>query len=525
MKIEFQTGQPLDRALGPGSLFSQWLAGARAELQQTLEGKIEQGPAPFFDAASRQESFTAWMENHLADLPGSRDRSLFRGQLEQLQAGTAGVVVTGQQPGDLGGPFYTLLKVATTVALARTRTRQGRPTVPVFWSGDDDDDLAEAQSARAFDPIGARLFTGAEGLAARYRQSRPRPCVGEISCAAWSTGASRWLNGQDLRPYLSCLGLDLAGLWDQACGQDWNWARLQRRFLLRTFSGTGLVVVSGNDPILHGAAAPLYREILDRREELASLVVARGQELVAAGHPLPISTRSAYRHLYLTEGHGRVPLAAGTSPERLEDLRPGVVLRSPVQDWLLRPSAVVVGPGELAYLRQLDPVYKALGLPRCPLAPRTFGWVIPRGLDPALLTGGAGSRVNQDLAERLARQAGGAVEENLAGLLQRELGVDPQRAGRLAEGRARRWQRSVRAMVRAEIERQERAGAPRDPAWVFSGPGRQERSLASLFLAVFWGDDLIGAFLEASGDHLAGGLQGRWRDYLVQVNDLKGDPA
>ena len=116
MKIEFQTGQPLDRALGPGSLFSQWLAGARAELKQALEGKIQQGPAPFFDAASRQESFTAWMENHLADLPGSRDRSLFRSQLEQLQAGTAGVVVTGQQPGLLGGPLYTLSKA---VAAAR----------------------------------------------------------------------------------------------------------------------------------------------------------------------------------------------------------------------------------------------------------------------------------------------------------------------------------------------------------------------------------------------------------------------
>src|SRR5262245_44128475 len=52
-----------------------------------------------------------------------------------LAAPGAGVVVTGQQPGAVGGPLLVLYKVATAVALARRlAARRRAPVVPLFWN-------------------------------------------------------------------------------------------------------------------------------------------------------------------------------------------------------------------------------------------------------------------------------------------------------------------------------------------------------------------------------------------------------
>ena len=53
-------------------------------------------------------------------------------------------------------------------------------------------------------------------------------------------------------------GATLALLWKRAVDEDWSWSRLQGETVFSLFPGAGLVVVSGDDPVVHGAAAPLY---------------------------------------------------------------------------------------------------------------------------------------------------------------------------------------------------------------------------------------------------------------------------
>ena len=54
-------------------------------------------------------------------------------------------VVTGQQPGLLGGPLLTAHKAAGALALARAlEAEHGVPVVPVFWLASEDHDLEEA---------------------------------------------------------------------------------------------------------------------------------------------------------------------------------------------------------------------------------------------------------------------------------------------------------------------------------------------------------------------------------------------
>ena len=174
---------------------------------------------------------------------------------------------------------------------------------------------------------------------------------------------------------------DLARLWQEAVADGMPWSRLQRRAILRLFADHGLLVVHGNDSALHAAAASFYEQLWEQRDQLRDAARRGGRQLTAAGFAAAVTEPSIQRFLHLgREGH-RQPLAAehaGVLPAAAT-LRPGVVARSLVQDWLFRPAGVVVGPGEVAYLKQLAPAYEAFGLPRAPLLPRLFAQLGPAG--------------------------------------------------------------------------------------------------------------------------------------------------
>ena len=68
--------------------------------------------------------------------------------LERLRDPATLVVTTGQQPGLLTGPMYTVHKALSAVAMARLcEARWGRPVVPVFWAAGGDHDFAEGNHA------------------------------------------------------------------------------------------------------------------------------------------------------------------------------------------------------------------------------------------------------------------------------------------------------------------------------------------------------------------------------------------
>src|SRR5690606_6062480 len=80
-------------------------------------------------------------------------------------------VLTGQQPGLLGGPAMALCKALTAVARARAASaRLNRPVIPVFWAAGDDSDLAESNAAEFLEP-------GAAGGPARLDFPEPDAAV------------------------------------------------------------------------------------------------------------------------------------------------------------------------------------------------------------------------------------------------------------------------------------------------------------------------------------------------------------
>jgi hypothetical protein len=488
-------------------LVRDWLAGkgdpgdAKAEWAACLTAPPPDAPAPAWADASWRES---WWSDFAADLPDEAATGACRRNMEALATGTADAVVTGQQPGFLGGPLYTLYKTAACVAAAAARTAAGRPTIPLFWSGDDDDDLREAFAPALFDPRRRSLLRPAPPEVPVGRS------VGDLPAALAGAGEAAWLAEQASR---TTLAGRLAEDWRAAVSGDGLWRQLQRRGLMRLFGADGLLVVSGDDTRLHAVAEPLYARMLADVDGLSAAAARQGERFVAAGYHAQIGAQSLAAPFNVADGGRRRRLGAGDAPpDDLSRLRPGVLLRAPVQDWLFRPVGVVVGPAEVAYLKQIEPLYAALDLARPPLVPRLFCTLADAadvktgdGPDPAAASDDALARMDE------------AAARTLHTALAEVFGLSDVEARERAAPNLERWS----ARNRALFARLARAAGGRNgrPLWLDPGARRQERVLAMHWATALWGAPLVEAVLAAASAHLEAGAAGAWSEWRIIVTD------
>ena len=490
-------------------LMRDWLAGdgplgsAAESWRACLAAPAPDGPAPAWSDDAWRE---AWWTDFAADLPDAVATERCRANVAALTAGEADVIVTGQQPGFLGGPLYTLYKAATCIAAAEARSEAGRPTVPLFWSGDDDDDLREAFAPRLYDPRRGSLLRAVPPAAP------PGTSVGALPAASAGAGEAAWLAEQAAH---NGLAGDLARIWTEARAAGTTWARTQRRALLRLFGGRGLLVVSGDDPRLHAVACPLYARMLADTGALAHAATERGERLAADGYHAQIGDASLANPFSIsTDGRRQRLGAADAPPDDPSALRPGVLLRSPVQDWLFRPAGVVAGPAEVAYLKQTEPVYAALDLPRPPLLPRLFCDL----RDAALGAAGQDIVLGEAMDEALA-----TVETTAADALHAALRdlfrLAPDEARALAAPNLERWSAANRGLF--ERLARPRATQSKRPAWHAPGKGRQERALTTHWAAALWGDSLVSAAQAAARAHQDAGAAGDWTEWRILVDSGK----
>lgn len=275
-----------------------------------------------------------------------------RQALDALADGAA-CVVTGQQPGLLVGPLFSLYKVIGAVCLAREMTRRaGRRVVPVYWCGSDDSDFDEVRVAWGWDRTDGPFRVELDRALWREGQR-----VGDVADAAIGraerTALERTQMPEELRGGLDAL-VHLDGLSDRT-----------RAWLLRMFAGDGLVVVDARSPRLRALGAPLFENYAGRYDEITAALDVRANALDANGWGASIDDVARRSGLFLVDGDARRKL----EPEQLRagafdatKAAPSVLLRAVWQDALLGPEVAVLGPGELRYHGLLGPVYEALGV-------------------------------------------------------------------------------------------------------------------------------------------------------------------
>src|SRR5437867_9387433 len=131
------------------------------------------------------------------------------------------------------------------------------------------------------------------------------------------------------------------------------------KLLTRLFAKQGLIFIEPLDPRLHAVAAPLFRKVVEQRDEVIAGLLKREKELEASGYEAQVKVTAKSTLLFRINGAGREAIAESngtfkTSTETWskDDLlrvvesephtfSPNALLRPVVQDYLFPTAALL----------------------------------------------------------------------------------------------------------------------------------------------------------------------------------------
>jgi bacillithiol synthase len=267
------------------------------------------------------------------------------------------VIVTGQQPGLLGGPLFCLHKAATAIRLCRDIQEQGGPRcVPLFWNHSDDHDLEEGN--RAFLVNQQQEVQRFRLDISRHNESLRKIHVGRE--------VERLL--EEIEPLLPATEFH-EHLMEVLTPKhpDETLGDLQARLMFEVFGKHGLLVIEPRD-LPESAFEPLERW-WGKSDEIREMVKQTCDDLTDLGVDITLDPSATM--MFAMSGDRRDPLADGEAVSDRRNMSPGVLLRPLWQDACLPTIGFVVGPGELSYLAAIAPLYRYLGVPQPVLVPRS----------------------------------------------------------------------------------------------------------------------------------------------------------
>lgn len=314
-----------------------------------------------------------------------------RENLERLASPDALVVVTGQQAGLLTGPLFTIYKALGTLARARAASKLlGVPVIPVFWVASEDHDFSEISKVSVQGHRGERLDFVLPGRSDGRSAGRiPVPAAAGRLVTSLLESQQPLGSGGDA--VADALGAQLARRPMPASLAEWF-----TRQMHALLGEQGLLFYDPMWPALRHLAVPVFSAAADRAPEVNRVVNQAAQDLRAAGYAPGLDFEEGQVHLFVYRDGRRVAMHlrdgmlctrdgeelfdAAALPEQVrrdpENFSPDVALRPVVQDWTLPVLAQLGGPGEIAYLAQLEGVFRLWEVSRPIIVPRPGATII-----------------------------------------------------------------------------------------------------------------------------------------------------
>ena len=290
---------------------------------------------------------------------------------EKLADPQTAVIVTGQQPGVLGGPFLSLSKMAAAVRYAEALEERGRPAVAVFWIATEDHDWDEAGTVHLGTDSG-RLSLGDD--------TDPLKPLGDRVLGDGLKGLLESLGEQARGDQAQARFDELGSLVDPRSSFGPAFAKIMASWL----GERSPLFLDSQLPALKKTQAPHLRILIEKREALEAAYEAAEKDVTDRGFSLQVTPQPGTSPLFLIhEGQRRriewrdgdhfglrgVDNFEGTVDELLGLLdqdparfSPGVLARPAIQDVVLGSSLQLMGPSELSYMTQARGAYKILGI-------------------------------------------------------------------------------------------------------------------------------------------------------------------
>ena len=297
-------------------------------------------------------------------------------------------VVTGQQPGLLLGPLFTLFKILTAVSMAKRiqNANQGIRVVPVFWNASADSDLEEVDTACLLNldgqPSSFRLdmkhFEEGTTIA-----SLPIETVEIDAICDWV---------QQTSPKTEFVS-DILCMLQQTHRESKRYSEWFNRILHRLLPESGMVIFEGALVSTKASTRSIWTPYFQEQGRLLGLLERSENRLAKIGLGTRLRkwqedtgwfiVRNGIRHAVQMRGESLYAQDERISSEWIAEsdeieLKPGAALRPIVQDFLLPNLVTVVGPHELEYHAQLGPIYEDHGVSRPRIVHRFTGAIVEK---------------------------------------------------------------------------------------------------------------------------------------------------
>jgi bacillithiol biosynthesis cysteine-adding enzyme BshC len=451
--------------------------------------------------------------------------------IDKLRDGAA-AVVTGQQVGLFGGPLLTLLKAATAIRKAADATMTtGRAHVPIFWLASEDHDLVEVDQVKL--PSKAGVETVSLGL-----RTKVSVAVGSIALPE-SAGLERALD-----EVCALLGHAPVCDWLRECyAPSATLASAFGKLLSRVFARHGLIVMDAASREFHTLGAPALRAAIVHEEELESALLARSQELQAAGYHAQVLVSPGHSLLFLVDaasgarqpllrskdGTWRADARSFTTADLLtmleqepERFSPNALLRPVFQDCILPTAAYIGGPAEIAYFAQSSLIFERVLGCVTPVLPRLSATLIGPDMEQMMTTHEVtlpqvieaktadelalrlGARAMPIAGKRKIAAAGNAMDAELGALTEymQAMSAELGRAAGVSANKMRYQMNRLRRMA-ARFETQKEASLQKHATammlQLFPEGHLQERVLAGAWFLARHGDGLADILVEHAG--------------------------
>jgi Uncharacterized protein conserved in bacteria len=447
---------PLDRYPQMNPFVLAWMKGdpAATRFLPRIDGPLSRVKP----TTHRKSAPSAALVNALARTNRAWGRDVSE-ELARWAKGGTFVAVAGQQVGFMGGPLYTLVKLASLIRLKRDNEAAGIPTTAFFWLATEDHDFREVAEIalprtssgqrdlvylRATQPVDSRRVVGPQPI--------PETLVEQL-LAAHPMERPAWL-----RKGIS-FGDSFAELLNQATTDS-------------------VILVDALLPELRREGETLFQSILSHWDAIQSGLTQRSRELSVAGFTPQVIPREGegYTLLFRLDSAGNREILDRAAPlGEPERISTSALTRPLLQDAVLRPDVFIGGPAEVAYYAQIEPLHRLLNVPLPRVALRAHTLLAPRrilrtcsrySVGPADWFATADSilaerepegvaeirsiaaKANEDLAEQLTRIGEIALpaEHALARAINRSIGHIEYHFGKLTE-------RAIRGLARKDRER------------------------------------------------------------------------
>jgi bacillithiol biosynthesis cysteine-adding enzyme BshC len=308
--------------------------------------------------------------------------------LKFLDGRALAFVVTGQQLGVLGGPLFTLYKIASAIRVAEALSAEsGIPVLPLFWLQSEDHDYAEIRNthilSRDSNPVEFALPENPPGIGGP---------VGKIVLSHETA--------ESLRSFLTSnyAGRAPAERIDEIahCYREGETLAQAMASLVKTcFRDTPLLVLDANTRELKHFAAPHLLRFFTESSAIEALLEDRSAFFATLGltntvplrqgYPLPfLEVRGKRERIRASSGSfttSRGPLSFAELSQQVERtpeiITTSALARPLFQDFLLPTAAYVAGPTEFNYWAQIPGLYDFFKIPMPVVVPRGKFAVLP----------------------------------------------------------------------------------------------------------------------------------------------------